>query len=125
MSDVLSFKPDFLLLTVPIHLRRSISTLLLWDTLLRRALSDGLPKRMWVFLAPPKLSPRAPDGPVVHNLDFKDDVAEALNSMPLIQRPLTFHVLEPGSWLTRAARKVAERSVFHACKERPLTPCNG
>lgn len=120
ISDFQSFQPDFLLLTASLHLRRSFPTLLLWDSLLRRALSAAMPKRMWLFLAPPKLSALA-DG-LSDNLDFKEDVAAALDSMPELQRPLTFHVLEPGSWLTRAARKVAERSVFHACRQRPLRP---
>lgn len=76
-----------------------------------------------MFLAPPKIGcfARLSTPPVaVPNLEFYDDVANALNSIPESFRPLTYHVIEPSSFMTGRMKKVVQRSVFHAVNKRVI-----
>lgn len=118
LADVKALKPDFLLLTASLQSRSSFAEMLTYDRRLRNAMGLTLPGRMWVFLATPKSSlfskQNSLQGVVGQNLNFNDDVAVALNSMGELHRPLTYHVLEPGSVLKGRLKKVAVRSVFHA-----------
>lgn len=112
-------KPDFMLLAASLQLRTSFAQMLTWDRTLRRVMGSALPQRMWVFLAPPKIgrfASRSTKSMAPPNLEFYDDVANALNSIPELSRPLTYHVVEPGSFMTGRLKRVAQRSVFHAVK---------
>lgn len=128
VAYVQAAKPDFLLLAAALQLRSSFAEMLAWDHTLRRVMGSTLPKRMWVFLAPPKVGrfAWASSSPVTApNCDFYDGIAEALNSIPELFRPLTYHVVEPSSFTAQRLRKVAQRSVFHAAKGREMDRCEG
>lgn len=85
--------------------------MLSWDALLCRRQGTRLPGRMWVFLA-------WKNGNGTTNLHLMDDIAEALDGMPMPIRPLTFHVVQPVAWIAATLKKVAVRSAFHAGRAR-------
>lgn len=95
-----------------------------WDRTLRRVFGpDKIPKRMWVFLKPPRFQPQLTNTDVFSYVftDMQEDVYEGFNSMMKHERPITHHVLLPDSSFTRAIRSVATRSVFHARQFRQIS----
>lgn len=122
VHQVRDLKPDFLLITSPLHDRSAMPHLLSLDASLRAFETN--PLRMWLFL-----DRRSDSWKSNSNLYFHEDISNAFATMPECARPLTYHVLPPilrpkarGLFSSGASRirKIVGRSVFHATKKRAL-----
>ncbi|CAN8073951.1 unnamed protein product [Agarophyton chilense] len=119
LSALRSLRPDFLLMACLLSPRHSFHFMLNWDATLRTNPSTfPLPKRMWLFLLQPLLPLHKTSSP---NLEFKEDVYHALQAMPLLFRPLTYHVVNPLATWTRPVKKMSKRIVYHVRMSRVLS----
>lgn len=141
LREIAELKPDFLMMVCSTQSFSSFQEMLVWDERLRAAAASGellagerdgaeageggsnlrrrLPTRVWVFTVPRRTDWNDAG---LHVVDMRQDLGNAMELVPLWQRPATTLTLRVDELLRvpRNVQQLARRALFYSIAHRPV-----